>query len=74
MITMAPGLSPAQLAFWQDALKKTTEAPEWKRDLEMNYQSDEFMSGKELTQGLDALYVQLKALLTDLELAKPAGK
>lgn len=74
MITMPPGLTPAQLAFWQDALKKTTETPEWKRDLETNYQSDEFMAGKELAQGLDALYAQLKALLTDLELAKPAGK
>jgi putative tricarboxylic transport membrane protein len=74
MITMPPGLTPAQLAFWQDALKKTTESPEWKRDLEVNYQSDEFMAGKELVQGLDALYAQLKALLTDLELAKSAGK
>lgn len=74
MITMPPGLTPAQLAFWQEALKKTTETPEWKRDLETNYQSDEFMAGKELAQGLDALYAQLKALLTDLELAKPTGK
>ncbi|MEQ1775822.1 MAG: tripartite tricarboxylate transporter substrate-binding protein [Burkholderiales bacterium] len=74
MLSMAPGLTPAQLAFWQDALRKTTETAEWKRDLEVNYQSDEFMAGKELAQGLDALYVQLKALLTDLELAKPAGK
>ena len=74
MISMAPALTSAQLAFWQDALRKTTETPEWKRDLETNYQSDEFMSGKELAQGLDVLYAQLKALLTDLELAKPAGK
>jgi putative tricarboxylic transport membrane protein len=74
MITMPPGLTPAQTAFWQDALKKTTEAPEWKRDLEINYQSDEFMAGKELANALDALYAQLKALLTDLELAKPAAK
>lgn len=74
MISMAPNLTPAQLAFWQEALKKTTETPEWKRDLEMNHQSDEFMAGKELAQALDALYVQLKALLTDLELAKPAAK
>lgn len=74
MITMAPGLTPAQLAYWQDALKKTTETPEWKRDLETNHQSDEFMAGRELAQGLDALYAQLKALLTDLELAKPTAK
>ncbi|HTE16549.1 MAG TPA: tripartite tricarboxylate transporter substrate-binding protein [Burkholderiales bacterium] len=74
MITMPPGLTPAQLAFWQDALRKTTETPEWKRDLEVNYQSDEFMAGKELGLALDALYTQLKALLTDLDLAKPASK
>ena len=74
MISMAPGLTPAQLAFWQDVLKKTTEVAEWKRDLETNYQSDEFMAGKELAQSLDAMYVQLKALLTDLELAKAPAK
>lgn len=74
MISMAPGLSPAQLAFWQDALRKTTETPEWKRDLELKYQSDEFMAGKELDQAMDAMYAQLKVLLTDLDLAKPAGK
>lgn len=74
MITMPPGLSPAQLAFWQDALRKTTETAEWKRDLETNHQSDEFMAGKELAQAVEVLYAQLKALLTDLELAKGAGK
>ena len=70
MITAPPGLTPAQTAFWRDALKKTTEAAEWKRDLETNYQSDEFMAGAELDRALDALYVQLKSLLTDLDLAK----
>ena len=74
MITMPPGLTPAQLAFWQDALRRTTETPEWKRDLETNHQTDEFMAGRELAQGLDALYAQLKALLTDLDLAKGAAK
>ena len=70
MITAPPGLAPAQVAFWRDALKKTTEVAEWKRDLRVNYQSDEFMAGAELDRALDALYVQLKSLLTDLDLAK----
>ncbi len=70
MISASPGLTPAQTAFWRDALKKTTEAAEWKRDLETNYQSDEFMAGAELDRALDALYVQLKSLLTELDLAK----
>jgi putative tricarboxylic transport membrane protein len=70
MITAPPGLTPAQTAFWQNALKKTTEAPEWKRDLEINYQNDEFMAGAELGRALDALHAQLKALLIDLDLAR----
>jgi putative tricarboxylic transport membrane protein len=71
MISASPGLTAAQTAFWHDALKKTTATPEWKRDLETHYQSDEFMAGAELDKALDGLYVQLKVLLTDLELAKP---
>ena len=70
MITAPPGLTPAQAAFWRDALKRTTESPEWKRDLEVNYQSDEFLAGAELDRALDALYAQLKPLLTDLDLAR----
>ena len=70
MITAPPGLTPAQAAFWRDALKRTTESPEWKRDLEVNYQSDEFLAGAELDRALDALYAQLKPLLTELDLAR----
>ena len=70
MISAPPGLTPAQAAFWREALKKTTEAAEWKRDLEINYQSDEFMAGAELDRALDALHVQLRSLLTELDLAK----
>ena len=70
MITAPPGLAPEQAAFWRDALRKTTETPEWKRDLEVNYQSDEFLAGAELDRALDALYAQLKPLLTDLDLVK----
>ena len=70
MITAPPALTPAQLAFWQDALRKTTETPEWKRELEQSYQTDEFIAGAELTKTVEALYVQLRALLTELELVK----
>jgi len=70
MITAPPGLSPAQLAFWQDALKKTTETLEWKRELEQNHQSDEFIAGAELARTVEALHVQLRSLLTELDLVK----
>ena len=72
MMTAPPGLTPAQLAYWQQALRKTTETPEWKRDLERNYQSDEFLAGPEFERAIGELHGQLKGLLTDLELAKGA--
>ncbi|MGZ8211349.1 MAG: tripartite tricarboxylate transporter substrate binding protein [Burkholderiales bacterium] len=70
MITAPPSLTPAQLAYWQNVLRRTTETPEWKRELEQNYQSDEFIAGVDLTKTVDSLYGQLKGLLTDLDLAK----
>jgi putative tricarboxylic transport membrane protein len=70
MITAPPGLTPAQIAYWQDVLRRTTQTPEWKRELEQNYQSDEFIAGAELAKTVDALYGQLHGLLTDLDLVK----
>ncbi|MGQ0524516.1 MAG: tripartite tricarboxylate transporter substrate binding protein [Betaproteobacteria bacterium] len=70
MMTAPPGLTPAQLTYWQQALRKTTETPEWKRDLQRNYQSDEFVAGPEFERAIGELHAQLKGLLTDLELAK----
>ena len=70
LITAPPGLTPAQLAFWQDALRKTTETPEWKRELEQNHQTDEYITGADLAQTVENLHVQLRVLLTDLDLVK----
>lgn len=70
MMNAPPGLTAAQVAYWQAVLRKTVESAEWKRDLERQHQSDEYMVGKELDQALDALHVQLKDLLTELQLAK----
>lgn len=70
MISAPPGLTPAQVAYWQDVLRRTTQTPEWKRELEQNHQSDEFMAGAELAKTIDVLYVQLQGLLADLDLIK----
>lgn len=70
MITAPPGLTAAQAAFWHEALRRTTETPEWKRDLAASHQSDEFMAGAEFARAIEGLYAQQKALLTDLELVK----
>jgi putative tricarboxylic transport membrane protein len=66
----ARGISPAQVAYWEAALKQATQTDEWKAELERFYLSDEFLSGPALSAFLDEQAVGLKALLTDLGLAK----
>ncbi|HEU0290147.1 MAG TPA: tripartite tricarboxylate transporter substrate binding protein, partial [Burkholderiales bacterium] len=64
------GLTPQQAAFWEGALKKATEAPEWKDDLQKNIWADAFLSGEALRKDLDQDYAEMKSVLSDLGLAK----
>jgi putative tricarboxylic transport membrane protein len=68
---LAPkGITQEQSAYWQNALKKITEAPEWKAELEKNYWSDDFIAGEAFRKELDRDYAAMKAVLTDIGLAK----
>jgi putative tricarboxylic transport membrane protein len=64
------GLTPAQLAFWENAMRKIAETPDWKADLEKNYWSDNFLTGAALKKEIERETVATKAVLTDLGLAK----
>jgi putative tricarboxylic transport membrane protein len=66
-----PGLTPAQVAFWEGALHKLTQTSEWKTDLERNYWFNDFMPAAEFRKELDREYADTKAVLVDLGLAKP---
>jgi putative tricarboxylic transport membrane protein len=68
---LAPkGLTPQQAAYWEGALKKVTEAPEWKSELEKNYWVDDFVAGERFRKELDRDYAAMKAVLVDIGLAK----
>ena len=70
---MAPkGLAPAQVAYWEGILRKATQAPDWRADLEKNYWFDEFMASAQFRAYLDKDYDSMKAILTELGLAKAA--
>lgn len=64
------GLTPAQTAFWENALRRMSEAPEWRADLEKNHWTEQFMTGAAFAKELEKDYAYLRALLTDLGLAK----
>ena len=64
------GLSPSQVAYWEGVLRKATEYPEWKADIEKNFWSDDFVTGAQLRKDLDKDYADMKAVLVELGLAK----
>lgn len=64
------GLTSAQVAFWEGALRKLSETEEWKTDLERNYWFNDFMPAAQFAKELDKEYADTKAVLVDLGLAK----
>ena len=64
------GLTAAQVAFWEGALRKASQSAEWKSELERNYWSDDFVTSAQFRKDLDKDYADMKAVLTDLGLAK----
>lgn len=68
---LAPkGLTPQQTAYWENTLRKLTETPEWKTDLEVNFWADDFVPGAQFRNELDKDYEAMKSVLVDIGLAK----
>jgi len=64
------GMSAAQVAFWEDALKRFTESAEWKKELEANAWIGDFLPRAELMKMLDREQTTLRAFLAELGLTK----
>jgi putative tricarboxylic transport membrane protein len=64
------GLSAAEVAYWENAIRKATGTPEWKKDLETNYWSSYVLTGAQLKKALDKEYADMKAVLSEIGLAK----
>jgi putative tricarboxylic transport membrane protein len=64
------GLNPAHVGYWESALRRLSQTPEWKADLEKNHWSEHFMTGAALGKEIEKEYSELKATLVDVGLAK----
>lgn len=64
------GLTPEQAAFWEGALRKASQTPEWQEGLKKNYWSNDFLAGRDFAKDLDETYAAMKSVLVDLGLAK----
>ncbi len=65
------GLTPEQVAFWENALRKASATAEWKAELERYYWSEFFVTGAALRTNLEKEYTDSKAVLAELGLVKP---
>jgi putative tricarboxylic transport membrane protein len=65
------GLTPEQVNFWENALRKVVESADWKAELERNYWGNFFMTGAEFRRTIDSEYREMKGVLVELGLAKP---
>ena len=70
----APNLTPAQIAYWDNALKQLTQTDAWKKELADNNWDNEYRNAAETKKYMDADYAELKAFLTELELVKAPSK
>lgn len=66
----AKGLTPAHVAFWEDALARMAAAEDWKAQLAANNLASQFLRGKGFAQYLEAEYNDTRAVMTDLGLAR----
>jgi putative tricarboxylic transport membrane protein len=65
-----PGLTAAQVAYWDAILRKTVAAAEWRKMVAQEQWVDEYVSSAESRKHLDQEYAEMREILTDLGLAK----
>jgi putative tricarboxylic transport membrane protein len=63
-------LTAAQIAYWENLFRRVATSDEWKRDLRQNYWVENYSGAAETRRRLDAEYVEIKQIMTDLGMAK----
>lgn len=65
-----PGLTPAQIAYWDGVLRRTVASPEWRYALAQEQWVDHHVASTDALAHIDRHYAQAREVLTDLGLAK----
>ena len=74
-LVIAPkGLSAPQVAYWDNAFKTLTQSKEWNDDLAAAQMSNSYRNSADTTRYIAEEYGDIKAVLTDLGLAKAPQK
>jgi len=68
---LAPrGVTPAQTAYWDGVFRKLAQTEDWKKDLRDNYWENIYAGAADTRRWMDAEYLEVKQLLSDLGMAK----
>jgi putative tricarboxylic transport membrane protein len=67
------GLTPAQVAFWEDVFRKSVAHEEWKSYLAANAWTWGYKNSRDTLAYLDRYYEQSKSILTELGMVKSAA-
>jgi len=69
-ITGPKGLSDAHVAYWEEAFRRLVESDEWKKELEANFWTSEFMRSPATRKFLERENAEVRSFLVELGLAK----
>ena len=69
-IVAPKGINAAQVAYWEQALRRMAEAPEWRADLEKNFWFNDYKPSAPFRKELEKDYGEMKAALIDVGLVK----
>lgn len=64
-------LSPAQIRFWEDAIRRATATEEWQDFVSRQNWRPMFLGSEEMKQYVEKEYVATRKLMDDLKLSKP---
>jgi putative tricarboxylic transport membrane protein len=72
----APGITDAQIAYWEQVLGSAAANPDWRRELEQNYWTNTWKASADTRAFLDSERVFLRDILAELGLigARSAGR
>jgi putative tricarboxylic transport membrane protein len=66
----AKGMTDVQVAYWDQVMRRVLESDEWKKELETNFWSTDYMRSTDMRKFLERENVELRGFLTDLGLVK----
>jgi putative tricarboxylic transport membrane protein len=64
------GMTEPQITYWEQAFRRFVESDEWKKELETNFWTSEYMRSAETRKYLEQDNVQVRSFLVELGLAK----